>query len=74
MHAVDELLALEVAHLTERHLAAEMIVAVRVAAGAVERTLAGDFDRQRGRVPGENTAPARRSDSSFNYSSHWYSI
>ncbi len=32
--AVDELLALEVAHLAERQVAAEMIVAVGVAAGA----------------------------------------
>src|SRR2546425_241685 len=39
-HAVDQLLALEVANLIERDLSAEVIVAVRVAAGATERALA----------------------------------
>ena len=57
MHAVDELLALEVAHLAQRHLAAEVIVAVRIAAGAAQRALPGDLDRQRGRVPGQDAAP-----------------
>ena len=55
--AVDELLALEVADLAQRHLAAEVIVAVGVAAGAVQRAFARDFDRQRRRVAGKNSTP-----------------
>jgi hypothetical protein len=45
--AVDEFLALEVADLSQGKIAAEMIVAVGVAAGTAQRTLAGDFDRER---------------------------
>ena len=47
-HAVDEGLALEVADLAERDVAAEVIVAVGVAARTLQRALARDFDRQRG--------------------------
>ena len=56
-HPIDERLALEIAHLPQCQFAAEMIVAVRVAAGAAKRTLAGDFDGQGGRVSRENSAP-----------------
>ena len=55
--AVDELLALEVAHFTQRQVAAEMVVAIRIAAGAAQRAFAGDFDRHRGCVTGEDAAP-----------------
>ena len=58
-HAVDEFLSFEVAHLAERDVAAEMIVAVRVAAGTAQRALARDLDRERGRVAGENPTPGR---------------
>ena len=59
-HAVDQLLTLEVAHLAQREVAAEMIVAIGVAAGAVQRAFARDFDRQRRRVPASGSDPRRR--------------
>ena len=43
-HPVDQFLALEIAQLAEVDLAAEMLVAVRIAAGAAQRTLARDLD------------------------------
>ena len=65
-----ELLALEVADLAQRDVAAEMIVAVGVAAGTAQRTLAGDFDRERRSVAGEDATPRRnRSIPSLHYSS-----
>src|SRR5690606_33559709 len=59
VHAVDERLPLEVAHLPQRRRAAEVIVAVRVAAGTTEGTLTGDFDRQGRWIPTENPPPRR---------------
>ena len=56
-HAVDQLLAFEVADLAQREVAAEMIVAVGVAAGTAQRTLARDFDRKGGRVAREDATP-----------------
>ena len=47
-HAVDERLALEVAELAQRSVAVQVIVAVRIAAGALQRALARDLDRKRG--------------------------
>ena len=59
-HAVDERLALEVAQLAQPEVAAQVIVAVRVAAGAVQRALARDLDRERGRVAAEYPSPGRQ--------------
>ena len=56
-HAVHELLALEVPNLAQRHLAAEMVLAVCIAAGTVQRAFTGDFNRERRHISGENTAP-----------------
>src|SRR5262249_42523055 len=56
-NAVDELLPLVVAHFAQRELAAEMRVAVRIAAGTLQRTLARDLDRERRPVAGEDPAP-----------------
>ena len=43
---VDQLLAFVVGDLSQRDVAAEVLIAVCVAAGAAQRTLAGDFDRE----------------------------
>src|SRR5947209_13492089 len=43
-HAVNQLLSLEVADFAERDFAAEMFVAVRVAARTPQRAFTGDFD------------------------------
>src|SRR5262245_54109636 len=59
-HAVDERLAFEIAHLAERHAAAEMFVVIRVAAGTAERTLAGDLDGKSRRVTGEDPTPGAK--------------
>ena len=56
-HAVDELLSLEVRELAQHDVAAEMRVAVGVAARAAQRTLARDLDRQVRLVPCEDPAP-----------------
>jgi hypothetical protein len=45
--AVDEFLAFEIADLAKREIAAEMIVAVGVATGTMQRTFARDFDGKR---------------------------
>ena len=55
--------AFVVADLAERDIAAQMFVAVGVAAGAAERALARDLDRQRGTVSAEDPPPRR--DNSF---------
>ena len=55
--AIDELLALEVAHLAEGDLAAEMVVAVRVAARAPQRAFPGDLDGQRRSIALEYPTP-----------------
>src|SRR5262249_47983399 len=57
--AVDEGLALEVADLAQRDVAAEMVVAVRVATGAMERALSSDFNRECWHVPCEDPSPRR---------------
>ncbi len=59
-HVVDQFLSLEVAHLAQRDLAAEMFVAVGVAAGAAQRALACDFDRQRGLCTRRESFPMQR--------------
>ena len=56
-HAVHESLAFEVPNLAQRHLAAEMVLAVGIAAGTVQRAFTGDFNRERRHISGENTAP-----------------
>ena len=56
-HAVDQLLPLEVADLAQRDVAAEVVVAVGVASGALQRALAGDFERQRRCVSGQDPSP-----------------
>src|SRR5205823_12107660 len=54
---VNELLPLEVAHLTQRHAAAEMIVAVGVAARTPQRALACDLNGKSRCVPAEDASP-----------------
>ena len=63
--AVDELLALEVADLAQREVAAEMIVAVGVAAWTVQRALARDLDGKRWSVAGEDASPRRENTFHF---------
>src|SRR4051794_37676839 len=58
--AIDELLAFEIADFAELEIAAQMIVAVGVTAGAMQRALARDFNRHRRRVAGENPSPCRK--------------
>src|SRR5262245_9625163 len=58
-HAVDERLTFEVAYFTKRQLAAEVIVAVRIAPRTSQRTFARDLDRQRRYVTGEDATPSR---------------
>src|SRR6202022_1912380 len=62
-NALDQFLSLEIADLTQRSFAAEMVVAVRIAARTLERTFAGDLDRQSGRVARQDPAP--RGDDPF---------
>ena len=57
--AVDERLTLEVPYLPQRDVAAEMVVAVSVAAWAAQRALARNLDGKRRSVPGENPSPGR---------------
>jgi hypothetical protein len=56
-HPVDQFLALEIANLTKGEIAAEMIVAVGVAAGTTQRTLAGDFDGKGRSIAREDPTP-----------------
>jgi hypothetical protein len=52
-----EFVALVVAHLTECDLAAEVLVTVRIATRAPERTFAGDFDRECRTITAKDTPP-----------------
>src|SRR5262245_60144675 len=56
-HPINEFLPLEVANLTQGDLAAEMVVAVRIAPRTAQRALASDFDRERRCVPCEDPTP-----------------
>ena len=56
-HAVDQLLALEVADLAQRDVAAEVVVVVGVASRALQRALTGDFQRQRRCISRQDPSP-----------------
>jgi hypothetical protein len=62
----DQFRSLEIADLTERDGATEMIVAVGVAAGTSERAFAGDFDRKRRTIAAKDSPP--RGDDTFHTS------
>ena len=70
--AVDELLALEVADLPQRDLAAEVIVAVGVAAGASQRAFARDLDGKGRGISAEDAAPC--SEDAFHIGTHYISV
>ena len=55
--AVDESVAAQVIQLAKSGFAAEVRVAVSVAAGACERAFARDFDREHGDFASENVSP-----------------
>jgi hypothetical protein len=55
--AIDESVAMEIVELAKRGFAAEVQVAVGIAARAGERTFASDFDGEHGDFTGENIAP-----------------
>ena len=57
-HAVDERLTFQIPDIAERDGAAEVIVAVGVAARATERAFARDFNREVGSIAEENLAPS----------------
>src|ERR1700674_5435961 len=62
-NAVDQFLSFEVADVAQRSFAAEMVVAVGITARTLERTFAGDLDRQSRRVAHQDPAP--RGDDPF---------
>jgi hypothetical protein len=57
-NAVDEIVAAVIVNLAECGGAAEMIVAVRIAAGTMQGTLASDLDGEQRGMPFENRAPS----------------
>ena len=62
-HRVDQLLAFEVLQLAQLDLSAQMVVAVCIAAGARQRTLPRNFNREVRLIARENPAP--RPDDAF---------
>jgi len=58
-HTVDQFLTLEIANFAKSDVAAEVIVAVRIATGTTQRALAGDFNGKRRRITGEDPTPGR---------------
>src|SRR3954447_5488153 len=69
---VDQLLSLEVAYFAQRDTTAEVLVAVRVAAGAAKRTLARDLDGKSRCVPVEDPSP--RGKDAFHSGLHYTSV
>src|SRR5437667_11550061 len=59
MHAVDQLLSLEVPYLTQSGRTTQVVLAVRVAARASQRALPGDLDGERWRVAAQDAGPGR---------------
>ena len=57
-HAVDEGLALQIADVAQRDAAAEVIVAVGIAARTAERAFARDFDREVRSITEQDLAPS----------------
>lgn len=55
----DEFLSLVIADLAQRHLSAEVLITVGVTAGAAQRALSRDFNRQGGAVAAQNSSPRR---------------
>ena len=68
-HAVDELLPLVVGQLPQHDVAAEMRVAVGVAARTTQRTFARDFDGEIRPVPLKNEAPGLDDGAGFHLQS-----
>ena len=68
--ALHELVALVVVQASQRDVAAEMIVAVGVAAGTTERTLARDLDRDVRAVARKDAAPCLNDFARANVSRH----
>jgi hypothetical protein len=59
-HPVDERLPLEVGKLAKNDAASEVGVAIRIAAGATERALARDLDREIRPIAAENAFPGAK--------------
>jgi hypothetical protein len=55
---VDEFVAFVVADLPERDFAAEVLIAVRVTAGAAQRALSRDLNRQCRPIAAQNPSPS----------------
>ena len=64
-HAIDERLPLQIGQLPEDDAAAEMFVAVGVAAGTAQRALARNLDREGWPVSGQDPAPRLNDCSNF---------
>src|SRR5262245_60995217 len=67
-HAVDEVLALEVAQLAQRDVASQVLITVGIAPGTSQRTLARNLNRERWNISTEDLAPTR--DHVSNHSGH----
>src|SRR5207247_5167620 len=59
MHAVDQLLSLEVPHLTQSGRTTKVVLAVRVTARTPQRALSGDLDGEGRRVAAQDAGPGR---------------
>src|SRR5262249_43633219 len=55
--ALDQFLSLEIRDLAQRNVSAEVVVTIGVTPRTPQGTLAGNFDRKRRMMPGENSAP-----------------
>ena len=67
---VDKRLTLEVTYLTQRDLAAEVVVTVGIAAWAAQRALARNLDGKRRSVPREDPSPSRKDALHYAPSTH----
>src|SRR3954468_3577318 len=55
--AVNEIITAEIGHFAEVQFSAKMGIAVGIASGAMQRTLARNFNRKNGKLAGKDTAP-----------------
>ncbi len=55
----NQFVSLEIADLSQSEAAAEVLIPVGITAGAPQRALASDFNRERGSIAAQNSSPRR---------------
>jgi hypothetical protein len=58
--AIDQRVSMKISELTQRHVAAKMLILIRITTRTVERAFARDFDGQHRRLALQDPSPGRQ--------------